>query len=201
MYSRGTAEDQQLGYQHDVRWIPEGYAGAGNLTVFSNRNGPEGGQYSAVYEIAPPTDSEGNYIIPEEEAFGPAEPVWAYTATDPTSWLAPFISGASRLASGNTLVNSGPHGRFFEVTPDGEIIWEYRDPYSGDVRMPDGSPPHPVGEFPNAVFRATPVPADHPALSGRTLAPLNPQPAIPTPPLEEAEETEQEETEPDDEQQ
>lgn len=174
------------------------YPGAGNLTVFSNRNGPEDAQYSAVYEIAPPTDSDGNYIVPEEEAFGPAEPVWAYTATDPNSWLAPFISGASRLASGNTLVNSGPHGRFFEVTPDGEIIWEYRDPYSGDVRMPDGSPPHPVGEFPYAVFRATPVPADHPALAGRTLVPLDPQPEIPPPAEDDEKGTEDEEVNEDD---
>jgi hypothetical protein len=161
-----------------VRWIPAGYLGAGNLTVFSNRNGPEDAQYSAVYEIAPPTDSDGNYIVPEEEAFGPAEPVWAYTATNPNSWLTPFISGASRLASGNTLVNSGPHGRFFEVTPDGEIIWEYRDPY--------------------AVFRATPVPADHPALAGRMLVPLDPQPEIPPPAEDDEKDTEDEEVNEDD---
>ena len=197
VYGRGAAEDQKLGYQHDVRWIPEGYPGAGNLTVFSNRNGPEEAQYSKVYEIAPPTDENGNYILPEEAAFGPDEPVWAYTATDPTTFLAPFISGASRLASGNTLVNSGPQGRFFEVTPEGEILWEYRDPYSGDVRMPDGSPPHPVGEFPYAVFRATPIAADHPALAGRTLVPLDPQPEIPPPAEDDDEDTEDNEDEDD----
>jgi len=181
VYGRGTAEDQILGYQHDVRWIPEGYPGDGNLTIFSNVNGDEDSPHSTVYEISPPTDAEGNYIVPQSAAFGSAEPVWTYTATDPTSFFAPFISGASRLASGNTLINSGPQGRFFEVTPEGEIVWEYRDPYSGQVRMADGSMPHPVDEFTYAVFRATPLAADHPGLAGRTLVPLDPQPEIPAP--------------------
>ena len=47
--------------------------------------------------------------------------------------------------------------------------------------MPDGSMPHPVDEFTYAVFRATHIPADHPALAGRSLAPLDPQPEIPVP--------------------
>ncbi len=130
--------------------------------------------------------------MPESGAFGSAEPIWTYTATDPTSFFAPFISGASRLASGNTLINSGPQGRFFEVTPEGEIVWEYRDPYSGQVRMPDGSLPHPVDEFTYAVFRATRASADHPGLAGRTLAPLDPQPEIPMPAADEGEEEDDE---------
>jgi len=41
----------------------------------------------------------------------------------------------------------------------------------------DGSPPHPVGEFGYAVFRTTKIAPDHPALSGRELRPLDPQPS------------------------
>ena len=189
VFGRGTAEEGILGYQHDVRWIPAGYPGANNLMIFSNRSGTEDAPHSTVYEIEPPTDTDGNYVITDGAPFGPGEPVWTYTATEPTSFFAPFISGAHRMANGNTLVNSGPQGRFFEITPDGEIVWEYRDPYSGQVRMPDGSLPHPVNEFTYAVFRAARIAPDHPALAGCTLAPLNPQPEIPEPaPDEEADE-------------
>jgi len=46
------------------------------------------------------------------------------------------------------------------------------------VRNADGSMPQPgLDENPFALFRATRIPADHPALAGRTLAPLDPQPA------------------------
>ena len=131
VYGRGDEEDQQLGSQHDPRWIPAGHPGAGNLLIFSNRNGDDDNTYSAVVEIAPPTDADGRYVVPESEAFGPAEPAWRYTAPEPTDFFAPFISGAQRLANGNTLINSGPQGRFFEVTPGGKIVWEYRRPLLG----------------------------------------------------------------------
>jgi hypothetical protein len=95
-----------------------------------------------------------------------------------TSFYAPFISGAQRLENGNSLIAAGTGGELFEVTRAGEIVWEYRNPFSGSVRNADGSPPQPgLDENPFALFRATRVARDHPALAGRTLAPLAPQPA------------------------
>ena len=102
--------------------------------------------------------------------FGPEEPVWEYPAAAAGSFFAEFISGAQRLTSGNTLVCDGPRGRFFEVTPEGTTVWEYQNPFSGDAPNPNGDP-----RF--SVFWAAHVPADHPGLDGRALAPLDPQPA------------------------
>ena len=48
--------------------------------------------------------------------------------------------------------------------------------------MPDGSLPHPVEQFPYAVFRATKVLPDDPAVQNRELVPLVPQPPIVAPP-------------------
>jgi Arylsulfotransferase (ASST) len=175
-YGRGTEADQKLFGQHDVRWVSTGFPGAGHLTVFNNGlKGPEG-NYSAVYEIATPLNQEGRYPLPKSGPFGPPEPAWSYTAPDKVSFSSGFISGAQRLANGNTLICAGAPGRFFEVTPAGEIVWDYWTLYSGNIRMPDGSLPHPVGENTYAVFRATKIPPDHPGLAGRDLKPLDPQP-------------------------
>lgn len=175
-YGRGGEEDQKLFAQHDIRWVRPGLPGAGHLTVFNNGlEGPEG-NYSAVYEIAPPVNAEGRYQLPESGPFRPPEPVWSYTAPDKVSFSSGFISGAERLPNGNTLICSGAQGRFFEVTPSGEIVWEYWTLFSGNVKTPDGSTPHPVGENTYAVFRATKIPPDHPGLAGRSLQPLDPQP-------------------------
>ena len=38
---------------------------------------------------------------------------------------------AQRLPNGNTLINEGWFGRFFEVTPEGSVVWEYVNPYFG----------------------------------------------------------------------
>lgn len=173
MYGRGKDEDQRLFGQHDARWVPSTLPGGGNLMVFSNNTPGSDGVHSRVLEIVPPLTSTG-YRIPEAGPFEPAEPNWSYSA--PGAFHSPFISGAHRLANGHTLITSGAQGRFIEVTPAGDIVWEYWTPYSGDVRMPDGSRPHPVDPFVYSVFRATYIAPEHPALAGRKLQPLDPQP-------------------------
>ena len=155
--------------------------GAGNLTVYNNRVPESEGSHSAVFEIVPPTDASGRYVIADGEAFGPREPTWSYEASDPSSFFSNIISGAHRVATGNTLVTEGVKGRFFEVTPSGDLVWEYWSPTSGDVLGPDENPSPIHVSNPYAVFRATKIPATHPALRGRTLGPLAPQPT-PIPP-------------------
>jgi hypothetical protein len=177
-YGRGLKADQQLFGQHDARWIPDDMPGGGNIMVFNNSMGRKKDDYSAVFEIAPPMDGDSHYLLTDDEPFGPTQPLWRYEAPDKVSFHSSFISGAHRMPNGQTLVTSGPEGRFFEVTPQGEIVWEYRSIYSGNVRTPDGSPPHPVGKATYATFRATKLAPDHPALAGRDLQPLDPQPPI-----------------------
>jgi len=35
------------------------------------------------------------------------------------------------LPNGNTFINEGWFGRFFEVTREGSVVWEYVNPYVG----------------------------------------------------------------------
>jgi hypothetical protein len=175
-YGRGDASSARLFFQHDVRWVPEGWPGAGNLTIFNNgRDRPEGA-FSSVDEISPSIGKGGRYVIAEAEPFGPSELAW--TAKLPPDRFAPFISGAMRLHNQNTFVCAGTDGILLELTREGRIVWEYRNPYSGDLRMADGKrATEGTGDRPYAVFRATRIPRDHPALEGRSLTPLEPQPA------------------------
>lgn len=174
-YNRGDSTYQRLAGQHDVKWIPEGFPGEGNLLLFNNVVPGSKPPYSSVLEISPPLTPEG-YVLNDDGRYGPDAPTWIYIAQDTLSFFGPFISGAQRLANGNTLITEGPRGRFFEVTPEKEIVWEYWTPYSGSVRMPDGTSPQPVGPFKYATFRATHIPSDHPAVAGKKLLPLEPQP-------------------------
>jgi hypothetical protein len=52
----------------------------------------------------------------------------------------------------NTLIDEGYNGRFFQITPKGEIVWEYISPYFGN--FPDGG----RDSQSNWVYRAQPVP-------------------------------------------
>jgi hypothetical protein len=148
--------------------------GAGNLLLYNNNVETPDGTHSAVIELVPPTNDDGSYVVPSEEAFGPAEPVWTYEAPDKLSFHSNFISGASRQQNGNTLICEGSKGRLFEVTPDGEVVWDSWDPYSGDGSTLDDN--FLRDRAPHAVFRVTKIPVDHPALHGRELSPIDPQP-------------------------
>ncbi len=176
-YHRGDSTKQTLGGQHDVRWINKGLPGAGNLTVFNNNNRRDSLNYSAVFELAPPRDQKGNYIIEKGKTFGPEKPVWIYKAPDSISFWSSFISGAHRMKNGNTFINEGAKGRFFEVTKEGKIVWEYLNPFRGEIRKPNGDPT-PVMPMTFSAFRGTFIPADHPGIANKKLEPINPQPKV-----------------------
>jgi hypothetical protein len=179
VYGRGTPADQQLFGQHQALWIPDGWKNAGNVTVFNNGAKRSDGDWSSVVEIALPVAEDGTFRLSEGEPFGPAAPVWAYAAPDKHSFFASFVSGAHRLPGGNTFVCSGPQGRFFEVTPEGNILWEYRGPFHGELVIWQ---PELASKLPYGSFRAIKIPSDHPGLSGRRLSPLDPQPPSYVPP-------------------
>ncbi len=176
-YRQGDSTSQQLFGQHDIRWIDKGLPGAGNLTLFNNDipGRRDSLNYSAILEIIPSVDKEGNYMLMENQRFGPEAPAWQYIAPDTISFFASFVSGAHRMQNGNTFINEGPRGRFMEVTPAGKTVWEYLNPYRGDARKLNGDP-IPAMPITYMLFRSTFIAADHPALAGRKLVPLNPQP-------------------------
>ena len=62
--------------------------------------------------------------------------VWSYQEAIPSNFFSPRISNAQRLPNGNTLIDEGFFGRFFEVTPGGETVWEYINPYFGPAGAP-----------------------------------------------------------------
>jgi len=188
-YQRGDSTHRKLFGQHDVRWIEKDKPGAGNLTVFNNdmsgRN--DSLDYSAVFEFTPTVDENGFYACEESKVFGPEKPVWIYVAPDTLSFYSSFISGAHRMENGNTFINEGARGRFFEVTTDGKMLWEYLNPYHGDIHKSNGDPVNPEN-MTYSTFRSTFIPADHPAFAGKELKPLDPQPkpfVLPPPPKEE----------------
>jgi hypothetical protein len=174
-YGRGDSTYHRLGGQHDAKWIPKGFPGEGHLMIYNN-NGPNSKKpYSAVYELTTPLTDKG-YELSSTGIFGPEEPSWQFVASDTLPAFSPFISGAHRMANGNTFVTVGAKGRYIEVTPEGKIVWDYWTPYAGYVRMKDGTTPQPVGNLIYATFRATHIPIDHPAVKGKVLKPLDPQP-------------------------
>ncbi len=171
-YRAGTQKDEKLFQQHNATWINTASPGAGDILVFNNGLGRN---YSTVDQWTPPVDANGNYNLTSGKAFGPADFSWTYRANPPTSLYDEAISGAQRLPNGNTLIDSGTHGRFIEVTASGETVWEYINPVvkTGPLGHTDAIPADPArqGEFMNACFRVLRYGLDYPAFTGRDLTP------------------------------
>ena len=53
------------------------------------------------------------------------ELVWSYVDPMPPSFFSPYMGSVQRLWNGNTLICESAFGRLFEVTPEGETVWEY----------------------------------------------------------------------------
>src|SRR5216683_6510884 len=89
----------------------------GNILIFDN--GPHrldhSFPFSRVIEVNPATN----------------EIVWKFQEANLPNFYSPRISNAQRLPNGNTLINEGSFGHFFEVTSEGEVVWEYVNPYFG----------------------------------------------------------------------
>jgi hypothetical protein len=62
------------------------------------------------------------------------------------------MGGAQRLHNGNTLVTEANFGRLFEITPTGEVVWEYINPYFAPY--PDAAARAYLPGENNAIFRA-----------------------------------------------
>jgi uncharacterized protein (UPF0248 family) len=110
--------------------------GNGNVLIFDNgvHRLDDSLPYSRVIEINPATN----------------EIVWKYQDKPAWNFFSPRMGNAQRLRNGNTLIDEASFGRLFEVTKDGEIVWEYVNPFFG--RPLFGGPPNAPGS--NQVFRA-----------------------------------------------
>jgi len=167
-YRAGTSADQRLFGQHDAEWIPDHLPGGGNILVFNNGNGRPGTmQHSSVEELVPPLVNGG--YVRTGAAFGPQGPTWIYRAPVPSDFYSPYVSGSQRRENGNTLVCDGNHGRLFEVTRQGDTVWEYLSPITLGNAMRQGEQ-----SYRNEVFRCQGYAPDFPGFAGKNLTPRGP---------------------------
>jgi hypothetical protein len=89
-----------LTYQHHPTLLD-----SGNILVFDN-----GASASRVVEL----DPEGYRVV------------WSFSGGE--EFFSKTRGSCLRLANGNTLVTESDTGYVFEVTPSGEVVWEYANP-------------------------------------------------------------------------
>lgn len=132
----------KLSHQHHATWLDNG-----NILLFDNGcHRREAPSFSQVVEVDPKTHKV----------------VWSYQAVPILAFYSFMVSSCQRLADGNTFITEGATGRLFEITPDGETVWEYVSPWIVPSRFGPST----------AVFRAYRIAAGDPRLEGLPLSPV-----------------------------
>jgi Arylsulfotransferase (ASST) len=97
-------------WQHDARLQPNGH-----ITLFDNLGGFRENNSARVLEVDPKSGGI----------------VWSYQGNDEHPLHSPLRSGAEVLPNNNVLITESDGGRLFEVTRDGEIVWNFVNPTRG----------------------------------------------------------------------
>jgi hypothetical protein len=96
--------------QHDPTLLTNG-----NILLFDNLGAQDEGNTSRVIEFNPES----------------LQIVWRYRGNPDHPFESGLRSAAQPLPNGNVLITESDGGRLFEVTRDGEIVWEYINPLRG----------------------------------------------------------------------
>jgi hypothetical protein len=110
-----------LHMQHDPSMLSSGH-----ILVFDNGlfTPDLPALFSRVVEIDPLTNRVV-WSFPKQGAIG-----------ESITLASSVMGGAQRLANGNTLITVSTQGRLMEVTPEGDVVWEYLNTFRGE----DGAP-------------------------------------------------------------
>lgn len=146
-----TNGDRTLFQQHGPIWIPceQGLRGEGNILVYNNGLFREPSAYTTV----------------EEYDYKTGKIVWAFEGEQRNALRSYVMGGAQRLSNGNTMICGGQYGHLYEVTEQGDVVWEYIMPLSanGVQQRVDGEN--------ITVYNVHRYSPDYPGLAGKNLSP------------------------------
>ncbi len=168
-YDAGTEADQQLFYQHDVHIVDDFLENShplfGKIALFNNRVGED---FSTANVLTTPFDMYSWSYPLSDGVWGPNDFDQTITHPTPTEMYSTGLSSIQILPNGNTLLCSGRFGYSFELTPENEIVWEYKTPLvagqpatQGDTLLINN----------NLTFRIQRYPTTYSAFDNRDLTP------------------------------
>ncbi len=168
-YQAGDSTDQKLYFQHDAHWeldfLDPTHPHYGKIGVFNNRVGAD---FSQANILTSPWDMYSWSYTYDEPYYGPQNFDETFQHPTPTELYSTGLSSVQCLPNGNTLITSGRFGYSFEMTPSGQIVWEYKTPLVGGAPATQGDS---LAINNNLTFRMKRYPLDYAAFDGADLSP------------------------------
>lgn len=163
-----SSTEQRLFFQHDVHWVDpfaevdsEDY---GKMLIYNNRLPNDTSEGLLIHTIDPQT---GNYYLNDEAAEGAVIETYQHPSNSSLAYST-GLSSIQRLPNGNILTLAGRWGYAFEMTPEMNLVWEYRIPFKGGKIVPQGSE---LDLNNNITFRMKRYSSTYQAFDGKDLSP------------------------------
>ncbi len=170
-YGRGDLADKKLFFQHDVHWVePLAERGSENFAKIGLFNNRVEQNRSTINLIITNYDEAKAAYNMNGEVFLPLD--FERTIMHPKGEMrasSSSLSSAQLLPNGNVLACSGRSGFSYELSPDGQVAWEYITPFDrGKLASQGDTLTGPV----NLTFRLKRYGLDYPAFMDRDLSPI-----------------------------
>jgi len=165
-FEGGDSTDRIFFGQHNPSWINDSLPFGEKLLIFENGNGRPDNEYSRILILEQPDSSEFSTFFDDTTFYRIDSFLFEWNgqiAGD--TFFTRFMGGVSMQNNGNLLINEAGDGTFFEINPQGEIVWHYQNPV-GDSVLYQGT----VAADLNAdCYRAFKYPPTYSAFIGRNL--------------------------------
>lgn len=180
-YKSGETSDRQLFWQHDAQWIDDfvdpGYEHYGKIVLFNNMvaNGISYGQI-----LEPVWDTSGHTYLIQDGLFLPEDFTATLSHPDTSFNHSTTASSIQVIGPGHIIMCAARQGFSFELTGQGDVVWEYRTPLRNGFPVSQGTQ---LSLSDNFTFQLKRYPADYTGLAGKDLSPkgfleLDPNPSF-----------------------
>ena len=167
-YQQGDSSDQKLFFQHDAHWVDDFlepiHPQFGKIALYNNRIGAD---YSVGNILNPGWDMYSWAYDLSSDVFLPNDFDLTIQHPDSTKLWSTGLSSVQVLPNGNTLLTAGRFGYSVELTPNNEIVWEYKTPLIGGNPATQGDS---LSINNNLTFRMKRYPTDFGAFDGKDLS-------------------------------
>ena len=168
-YNNGGLNDQQLFSQHDAQWIDDfvdpSYEHFGEIVLFNNK---ASAGVSLGQILSPAWDAATHSYLMENGIYLPNGFSETFSHPDPAKNYSSNASSIQVIGNGTVMMCAATQGFIFELTKEGEVVWEYRTPLRLGQPIPQGFE---LSVSDNFTFQCEKYPEDFPGFIGKDLSP------------------------------
>ncbi len=169
-YNKGETEDRRLFFQHDAQWIDDfvdpGYEHFGKIVLYNNFID---NSFSLGQIIEPVWNENTAAYLSDDGVYLPGDFTENISHPDLSKNFSGTGSSIQIIGDGHIVMCAAQQGFMFELTPEGEVAWQYITPLKNGFPVPQGFE---LEVSDNFTFQCERYPEYFSGFTGKDLSPI-----------------------------